>query len=169
MSVASSSLISLEGKTLWILRSAPVRARDALLSKINLHLLVSAAPCLLASVLAAVAAADSVVSAAIILVVPTAFACLIAYFGLIFNLLHPKFDWLNEIQPVKQGFPVMITMFGSWGVFLALGLLYGFLLRHVMGPQTFLCIAAALLIAATALLHRWLVTAGVRRWDALEN
>jgi ABC-2 type transport system permease protein len=168
MNTATASLISVEGKTLWIIRSMPVRARDALLAKVHMHLLIGGIPVIIASIIAAIALAGSIVDVIIITIAPLSMVLLIAYFGLMLNLQHPRFDWINIVQPIKQGMPVMITMFGGMGVIVALGLIYGFLLRKLLSVNVFLLCAIVGVLAVTWLLHRWLVTRGANRWDSLD-
>ena len=47
--VISAPSISLEGKTLWLLKSLPVEARAILMSKVELHLVIALPPTLIAS------------------------------------------------------------------------------------------------------------------------
>jgi len=164
---ASGALISIEGKCLWILRSIPASGRSVLKAKINLHLLLCGVPIFIASAVAAIGTGSDAVSLLTLLITPVIFVVFIAYAGLSLNLLKPRFDWINDIQPLKQGMPVITIMFGSWGILITVGLLYGFFLRHFINLNYFLLIFDAAVAAITVLLARWLYTVGQRRWDEL--
>jgi ABC-2 type transport system permease protein len=167
MNCASASLISLEGRMLWILRSAPVRARDALLAKILLHMLVSALPILVASALAVFALfGGDIAAATLVFILPFVFTLLIAFGGLAINLLLPKFEWLNELQAVKQGMPIILMMLGSIALLTGAVLLYILLLHRYMDALQYGWALAGAFAVLSALLYRWTVTRGARRFDA---
>jgi hypothetical protein len=72
----------------------------------------------------------------------------------VINLHFPKFDWINEIQPIKQGLATMLTMFGAAAIVAALVMLYALLLFAFMMPESYLLLVSGLLILVTALLVR---------------
>jgi ABC-2 type transport system permease protein len=168
-SCASAALISLEGKTLWILRGAPVRARDVLLSKVCFHMLISALPVAAASLLGAFALfPKDARAAALAVTLPFLFTLLTALAGLHLNLLMPRFDWINELWPLKHGIPVLLVTLGSLAVLAGAALIYILLLWRHMGAMAFGWAFAGALAAADALLCARLVSGGARRFDAFE-
>jgi ABC-2 type transport system permease protein len=167
MGTASASLISLEGKNLWIARSIPVPSRDILLSKVNLHLTLSVPPFLLASLVCAWAVSASLLQTALIVVLPLVFTLFMALLGTVLNLLMPKFDFVSEVVPVKQGAPVMLVMFGGMAIVATLAAVYALLLADVLSADAYIALVSALLSAVDALLYAYLVTAGGRRFEGL--
>ncbi|MDR3278467.1 MAG: hypothetical protein LBT12_06805 [Oscillospiraceae bacterium] len=167
MNFPSASLISLEGKTLWIARSIPVPTRSILLSKLSLHLAAGGLPVLIAAVCCAVAVGETAQDALLIIATPCLFTLTTALFGLVVNLLFPKLDWVNEIQPVKQGLPVLIVMFGGVALLIALGAVYAFALSSILTPGVFLLLCDILFALASAALYYYLTTAGARRFEQL--
>ncbi|MDR0905030.1 MAG: hypothetical protein LBN00_02440 [Oscillospiraceae bacterium] len=166
---ASASLISIEGKSLWIARSLPVRARDALLSKLLMHLQIGALPGVFASLLIIIALSLYNPSELLIaLLLPFLFTLFMGVGGLALNILLPKFDWVNEVQPVKQGMPVVLLMFGSMALLIVLALPYIIFLRGVLTISAYVWLVIAVIAALDALLYRWLVTGGAKRFDAYE-
>ena len=81
--------------------------------------------------------------------------------------MHAKLDWVNEAQAVKQGWAVMIAMFGCWGIIIAVGALWMMWLAELTSAAVFLLGFSAVLLAVNALLLRWLKTHGAERFSAL--
>ncbi|MDR1962021.1 MAG: hypothetical protein LBQ16_07035 [Gracilibacteraceae bacterium] len=163
----SASLISLEGKNLWIAKSIPVPPRVILLSKVGTHLLISGLPCLLASVCAATVLAESAADVLSMVLLPQTAGALIAAGGLAINLHFPKLEWTNEIQAVKQSLSAMIAVFGAMGAMAGIGLAYVFLLRHLLPLMPFLWLCAAVFAVLSALIGAWLAKSGVKRFAEL--
>jgi len=163
----SSSLISLEGKNLWITKSIPVPPKTVIQSKVCTHLLISGLPCLIASLCAAAVFAGNAADWLIIILLPGAACVLIAVGGLAINLLFPKLDWMNEIHVVKQGLSAMVAMFGSMVIILAAGLAYAFLLNTFLSLTAFLWLFALLSAVIAFITYAWLLTSGVRKFEQL--
>ena len=159
----SASLISLEGRHLWIAKTIPVQPKVIFLSKIYTHLLTSAVPCLILSVTAIFLTANTITDGLLILVLPQTYIILTAVAGLAVNMIFPRFDWINEMQPVKQGASAMIMIFGAMGFALALLGLYVFIFRNFIGIMSFAWILAAIFTACSFLIWRWLSTSGAEK------
>ncbi len=167
MTTITACAVSLEGKNLWIVRSMPVGSESVLRAKIALHLLVSAPGMLLAQIAAVIVFRISGLMLLWALVLPQAFNLLIALIGLWANLNHPKLEWQNETQAVKQGVAVMIAMFGGWGL-LVLPLIVGALLAKL--PHGIDIVAGAYLAVVAllaALLYRWCMKRGAQIFNKL--
>jgi len=165
---ASASLVSLEGRSLWIVRSLPIKARDALMAKLLFHLQIGVIPSLIASVLAAFALkVTNPAELLVIILLPILLTVLMGECGLMLNLMLPRFDWLNEVQPAKQGLPVMLLMFGSMAFVFVMAAPY-VLLRNALTLTAYAWILMAVLAAVCAFLYRWIVTRGAKIFDAYE-
>jgi ABC-2 type transport system permease protein len=163
----SASLVSLEGKSLWIIKSVPVPARMVLRSKILTHLFSSSLPCLFASVCFGAVLAEDPADLLLILILPQSLIAFIAVVGLVLNLHFPKLDWMNEIHVVKQGMAAMITMFGSMGLLIALGLFYVFALATIILVVVYMWICAALFCLAGVCAYSWLMRDGAKMFAEL--
>lgn len=151
VSITASS-ISLEGKQLWILKTAPVSAHTLLTVKAGFQLLL-ALPCLVPSILClSIALGLSLLECLLSLLVSALFALTSALFGLYINHCFPKLDAPNDMVVVKQSAAAML------GVFLpmlaaVLAALLCFLLRNRLGPISLLLLCVGLfLLTALALL-----------------
>ncbi len=164
MNTITAPSVSLEGKTLWILRSAPITAEQILHAKLYTHLLlVSPSALLLSAVIGFVLQAEPI-GWVLLLLLPQIFVLLSAAFGLMMNLLMPKLDWTNEAVPVKQSMSTLVTMLGL--MLLPIVLIAGLLL---LGLSVKLYILASILLCTllTVLCLLWLERRGARRFDRL--
>jgi len=163
----SSSLISLEGKNLWITKSIPAPSKVVLQSKVCTHLIISGLPCLVASLCTAAVFAGNIADLLILILLPQAFCTLIAVCGLAINLHFPKLDWLNEVHVVKQGLSAMVAIFGAMGLIAAVSLAYAFLLSTVISLTTFLWLFTLLSAVIAFLTYTWLLRSGVKKFEQL--
>ncbi|MDR1804320.1 MAG: hypothetical protein LBQ94_12025 [Treponema sp.] len=163
----SASLISLEGKNLWIIKSIPAPTRVVIQSKICTHWLISGLPCLVASICVATVAATHITDWIILLLIPQSTGVLIAVSGLAVNLHFPKLDWTNETYVVKQGLSAMITIFGAMVTIIAVGIVYVFFINTTISLTAFLWLFTLLFAIIAALVYAWLLTSGVKKFEQL--
>ena len=170
MSTLSAALISLEGKRLWIVRSMPIHARDILLGKLVTHLEISALPALLGSILSIIALSSwhiDIVGAVVVFLLPQVFILATGALGLILNLHMPKFDWINELQPVKQSLPIMLVMFGTMTLIVSIAMLYFLALKNVLSITAFALLLIIVLAIVDLMLVRWIISRGADKFDSL--
>ena len=165
--VISAPSISLESKTLWLLKSLPVPAGRILMAKVYLHLVIALPPTLIASVCCCAALPFPPAGAAMVVLIPALTCVFGALLGVAVNLRYPKFDYINETAVIKNSMSVIVTLFGSWALLAAAALLYGLALHRVMGMTAYLYICAALLAALCAALYLSLRRSGARRFAEL--
>ena len=122
----SAPSVSLEGKSLWIVKSMPVDGSKALLAKAYVHMAICIPPVVVCSAVLAVVLRASVVSAILLVLLPAVLTALFALLGVAINLKLPKLDWVNEIAVIKQSASSAASMFVNMGIVLALFLIYLF-------------------------------------------
>ena len=167
MNDSTAPSISLEGRSLWIVRSFPVRAWDVLAAKLKLHLILTVPLLVVSSAVFAFVFRLSVPGAILATVAGVLFVVVEGCFGLAMNLLMPNLTWTNESVPVKQSAPVMLTLFGGWGLVVLLGVLY-IPLSEVLAPTLYLALVCVILLALSVFLLLWLKKSGVRRFEGLD-
>ena len=162
LTVISAPMISIEAKTLWISRSLPLRERDILLSKADVHTLSSLPFVFVSVLLMEIAFPMSLLNRILLVLFPLAVTLFNAYMGIVINLKYPKFDWVNETDAVKQGLAPFLAIFVSMATVILPVLLYVLLLKLDLAPSinVYLCIVCALFAAGAGLLYRYLVTRG---------
>lgn len=166
--IVSAPSISLEAKTLWMLKSFPVDASQALLSKAYAHMLVAVPAGLFAGIPCCLFLVEGLWMGVLVVMAPVLMGVLCALWGVTANLWFPKFDWLNEVVAIKQGMSTMVSMFGGWALLAAMGLGYG-PLAEAMGQEAYLGLCLAVLSALCLGLYRYLVTGGRNRFARLQS
>ena len=169
LNMVSAPSISLEGKNLWIAKSLPVRPFDILMSKAEMHLLVCGIPAVVSSLICAFVLQVTALQFLVMILLPVLLTALSAFFGVTINLQFPKFDWINELQPIKQSVSVLLTMFGTFALVAALAALYVLALSPVMRVEIYMLLCAALFAAFIAMLYVYFKNGGSRRFEALNN
>lgn len=153
MDYISAAAVSLEGKSLWIPKTIPVPVRTILMAKVLLNVVIALPATLVASVCVAVALPMTALERVLVVLLPAVVAVFISLYGVVINLRFPKFDYINEVNVVKNSLSVCVCLFSSWGILIAPTLLYVFLLSDVIGMTAYLGICGAALLVTCALLY----------------
>ena len=153
MDYISAATISLEGKCLWIPKTIPVPVRTILMSKVLLNVVIALPATFIASVCVAIALPMTALERIFVVLIPAIISVFISLYGVVINLRFPKFDYINEVNVVKNSMSVCVCLFSSWGIVAAPALLYVFLLSDFVSMAAFLGICTALLLAACLLLY----------------
>lgn len=168
--VITASSVSLEGESLWVLRSMPVQTLTVFKAKIALHFVVTAVPLCVSAVIVGIAFKLGVFLTLLAMAVLCAITLLTAMSGLAINLKYPNLKWTNEMVAVKQSVSVLIAMFVGWGIAgLVLGgnFLFGKLFGDAVPAVLYLGIAIAAMLVASVVLWQWLKRGGKRIFEAL--
>lgn len=166
MNLISTPSVSLEGKSLWILRSLPVTAKKILHAKLNLHVILNLIPAVVSAILVAIAIGASVVQALLMVLFMALFCLFTGVSGLIIGTTRPDFNWTNESYPIKQSTNILFSMMLGWlSAFLFSGVCL--LLSLVVSETLALLAAVAVLGGVTAGSMCLLDTKVQRRFEAL--
>lgn len=138
--------VSLEGRTLWILREAPLKEGALLWGKVGFQLLLSLPCTAAAGVCLTIALELPLWQGGVLLIFSLLFALFQAVFGMLMGLCFPKLDAVNETLVIKQSMASMLGMFVPMGVLGVCALLYW------LGSSLGVWAALALPIALTAVL-----------------
>jgi ABC-2 type transport system permease protein len=151
MTCTTSVSLSLEGKNLWIIKSAPVQEITIFHSKIlvNLTLLLPAA--VVSSLLIAIRFPMDVISFLLLMIVPIVYSFFTSIWGMYINIKMPNYEWVSETAVIKQGLASIIGMLGS-AVFAAvpMGILFVF---HQIDYRIIQTACMVLMIGFTTLLY----------------
>lgn len=150
--------VSLEGKNLWILRSLPILPWQILKAKLQMQLILTSVPTLIAGICAATILQS--VPMGLLLIVDLLLFCLFhALFSLCIGVKMPNFHWTSEITPIKQSGSVFFALIGGAAIAVLLGVLYIPLARGV-NPMGYFGILFLLLALLSFFLLRWLKKRG---------
>ena len=167
MVLPTSSSVSLEGKSLWIIRSMPVSTDEVLGTKLRLSLALY-----IPRLVILMAAATYVLRPGALIVLTASIASLLlllvmAQMGLIANIRHPNLNWMTEAQAVKSGAAVIICMLLDYGLIAALGVGGYFLLSKGVHAALVMALASVLLLALSLLLRSCLHGKDAGRFEEL--
>lgn len=166
MDVITASSISLEGGSLWIVRSMPISAHALMGAKVRFQLLVNGIPSLVCWFVLCAVFGFELPAIALGAVVVCLFVWLHAEFGLAMNLRMPKLSWPHETVPIKQSMPPFLTLTVSW-VAAALMIALCFVLSEWANPLLILLLFGLLFAVLGYVTHRWIHTSGIKRFEEL--
>ncbi len=158
MGSTTASSISMEGKSLWIIKSMPVSARDWFLAKLKVTLVLAIPSILISSTLIAIGLKTSLIETLWMYLIPAAFAIAFGVLGLWVNIRMPRLDWQSEAEAIKQGGATMVSVFVGMGAAFLPGILAATIGSALVAPITF-----AVLVVVTILMWASLVHSGEKR------
>lgn len=167
MNFMAAPSISLEGKSLWLIQSLPVNPWKVFQAKILMQLLLTALPLLLVIVCTAIVYPLSPIQLFMIVLFAGSYTLVAALFGLMLGVKMPTLTWTNELMPIKQGAPVVLTMFGGMGY--AVLLFAGFLLLPgwMIGFHGYMACFIGANVIVCVCEYLWLRKEGTARFAAL--
>ncbi len=149
--VLSASALSLEGDSLWIIASAPVRAVDIIIAKIMPQLSISIVTSLISSFLLAISVGAGLLECVFIFAVPLIASFIFSFAGICLNIALPKFKFESEAQIVKQSGASAAAVFSAIG-FSVLVIACGLVFSVILGVTAAFAIITAAMILIAALL-----------------
>lgn len=162
---STSSSISLEGKSFWILKSSPIKTEDVLISKVLFYVIICLPFILVNTALIYFFTNVSVFNCILVLLIQISLVFGYSLEGLWINILTPKFDWDNEVKAIKQGTGTLLSM------------LFGFALGVILYVPPFIFIALDLngfiillvdSLVVSTIMGVVLFTHGKKRYEQLE-
>ena len=166
MTLISAPSISLEGKNLWIIKSIPVNTKDVLIAKLSLHMIIAAPVAAVSALLFGLAIGNDAVVIITFIIVNVLMVLLVDTIGLMLNLIFPRFDWINENIPIKQGASVNLTMLASMLISVGIAALFGLFSAFLGGIISALLIII-LMLALNAAMILIIMKKGVAIFDNL--
>ena len=167
MNFMAAPSISLEGKSLWLMQSLPVNPWKLFRAKIRMQFILTALPLLLCIVCTAIVYPLPPLCFLVIVLFAASYTLLSALSGLALGVKMPTLTWTNELMPIKQSAPVVITLFGGIGytvlLFAGFLLLPGWMLGFIGYIS---CFTAANLILCVCN-YLWLRKTGISRFATL--
>lgn len=166
LSSITASSISLEGQKIELLKSIPVKCKDIFLSKILVSDIVLMPAMVIASIVYIIKLQIFNYNAIFIILTSILIPHLYAQIGLISNLKYPKLEFNSEIEVVKQGISVLITIMA--GMLLGVGLCMSFIyVLEYIGALATTIIYTVILILLILLMNKILATYGVKKYNVL--
>lgn len=163
MITTSCCSISLEGKSLWILKTLPVNPIQIIMSKVLVNLILSLPLSVVTSAVVIFYFRPSFIYAAFIVLIPVLYSLMVSFGGMFVNLRLNDFAWTNEIAVIKQSPACMITALGSMVlVFLPVGAVIGLMFAGVDVMVSLAASAAVLAVLDAVIILNVVKTADIR-------
>lgn len=118
------SSISLEGKSLWILKTIPLTEKQIFKSKILVNVFVALPLTIVSTILISFAFKITLLQFLMLILMEIILTFMISLLGIITNLMYPKLDFKNPAQVVKQGFSAFIALFSGFALLMIIGFVY---------------------------------------------
>ncbi len=170
MTPISAPSVSLEGKSIWILRTMPISGAQVLKGKLSFHCIatvpLSVAGVIILGILYGCTAFEIFFAA-----IGTAVIFLLCgVLGILFNMCSPRLDWENEAGPCKQSMAVFLSIFIMMFIsIIYVGMYIGILV--ILGGEQMSLLAMFILNAffavITYLLYLLMVKWGGKRFETL--
>jgi ABC-2 type transport system permease protein len=158
----TATSISLEGKSLWIIKSLPIKVKDILWSKILVNMTLTVPVLVINTIIVALAFKMYAETIIAMFCVSFLYCLLSPIIGILINLYFPKLEWTTQISVVKQSASVLVAIlvnFAIIGIIVAL-----FAITQPTNTNLFLEIISVILIIFNAILIKILNVTGVRKF-----
>lgn len=166
MSPTTSSSVSLEGKTYWILKSSPVSFKKITTAKLLLDYMIFLPIVTIAEILICVFIKTPVYVALLVVLTGCAFTVFSGTAGLLINIYNHNFEWNTEAKPIKQSIAVVYTMAANWIFCLLLGGLT-YLVYHFTSYLIATAVSLSVCVLADVIAIVLLYTKGVKRFEKI--
>jgi ABC-2 type transport system permease protein len=116
MTSITSSIISLEGRNISILKSLPIKTKTILMSKVKAALLITTPAMLVGDLILFIRFRTNIFEALFLVVLSILMPLISHFVGIIINLKYPKLEWESPAEAVKQSTSSFVAVMG--GMFL---------------------------------------------------
>ena len=166
MTSITSSVISLEGKNINILKSLPVSEKTILMSKVYSGLALTTPIFLIGDIILFIKFKITIIEILLLLVLSILIPLVSHMLGLLINLKYPKLDAENSTEVVKQS----MSSFVSVMIGMILMLLSIFIMSNLFGKVSsmiILLVSILLFIIIDVILYILLIKIGVKQYKDL--
>ncbi|MBR2828409.1 MAG: hypothetical protein IKE70_04180 [Bacilli bacterium] len=154
MTSITSSTISLEGKTIHLLKSLPLRTIEIMKAKIYSALVIMIPCILLGDIIVFIRFQFDILSILLILSASIILPILAETFGILVNLKYPKMDASNDTEVVKQSMSSMVATMSGMGVSLLTIIIIFLLFDTTLSPRLIILIFMAVFLIITIILWK---------------
>lgn len=166
MNDTAAPSVSLEGKSIWLLQSLPVRPWQALKAKLGLQLILTAVPLVFAFVCTVIVFNYTALELVLVLLLSLSYVLLSSLFDMLLAVKMPNLNWTSEITPIKQSGCVILALLVNLVypiIYCAGFFVIGYKIGYAAYMAAFLCLASVL----SAVMYLWLKKKGSATFAAL--
>jgi ABC-2 type transport system permease protein len=126
--------LSLEGKNFWIVKSLPIPAHTIMISKVLFNLFLIIPIAVMSILLFGFSIQIIWYNQLLLMMLIILFGILISLMDSVVNLYMPKFDFVNEVEVIKQSAGALVGIFGGFGLMAINGVVYYFTVDWISFP-----------------------------------
>ena len=151
LNTGGATMVTREGKSIWILKVVPVPAAKIVRAKLLASLSISYASLIIPAVIVAVLMGGAIIETLIALIIAVLLCTASAAICLLFDCCHPNLGWQNPTQAIKQSLNAGMAVIVEFALIIILGIAAFFL--YNISPTVMLAgiIAISLLLAVISL------------------
>ena len=162
----TASSISLEGKSFWIIKAAPIKTEDVFKAKCLVNIVLMLPVGLICLIAVGIILKVQVIFIILNIIFITSYVLFSTFTGLLLNVKYPRFDYDNPVKAVKQGKPTLFMVLIDFAVIIGVGILM------VIGYVTFglygaLAVGSSIGFILAVLTGYLLTTVGKRNFEAI--
>ena len=166
MTSITNSVISLEGKSINILKSLPLKTKTILMSKICSSMVLTTPVLLLGDIVLFIKFRIGFIESLLLIILSLLIPLVSHFVGLIVNLRYPKLDWESSTEVVKQSASAFIAvMIGMLLLIITITIITNVIER--ISSLMILEIAVIIYLIINALLYLYLINKGTKEFDKL--
>ena len=166
MTSITSSVISLEGKNINILKSLPINTKTILMSKIYSALVLTTPILILGDIILFIKLKPTIIESLLLIILSILIPLVSHLIGIIINLKYPKLDFENSAEVVKQSTSSFVSVILGM-VLLMITCTITIKLIGNIEPLLFLLIATIIYIVIDIILYIYLINKSVKDFNKL--
>lgn len=156
LNTGGATMLTREGKSIWILKAAPVPAASIIRAKLLASLSISYISLIIPAVIIAVLMGGAVVETVIALIIALLLCTASSAICLLFDCCHPNLGWQNPTQAIKQSLNAGMAVIVEFALIIILGII-ALLLYNISSAAMLagiIIISLALAVISLCLLNR---------------
>lgn len=166
MTSITSSVISLEGRNINIVKSLPIKTRTILMSKIYSSLVLTTPILFIGDIILFIKFGTNIIEAILLLILSILIPLVSHFIGILINLKYPKLDYENATEVVKQSASTFTAVMIGMILFVITFVIIGKVAGNISN-LLFLVIAVIIYIIFDSILYLILNKFGVKLFNKL--
>ena len=152
--------ISLEGKSLWISKSLPIKEVDIFKSKIYMNLILNMPISIICFLVLSLKLKFDISFIIIMTLTIISICLLVSLGGLLCNLYFPNTNWKNEVAVVKKSIGIIVILFGG---IIYLGIYtWAYFKLQISNINSYLLLATIITFILDILIYQIIKTKGIK-------
>jgi len=147
--------LSLEGKNFWAIKSLPLKANTVMYAKVLFNVLLIGPIAIFSVLIFGYTMSLAFVHQILLILLVISFTFAISFMDAVFNLYMPKFDYINDVEVIKQSASALLGIFGGFALVGLHGVFYYFVSEFF--SLSIMLILLSLLSILFTLIFGWIV------------